>query len=340
MEQEVAIPLVEIEERRPFLKELALFRIEERVACQVDLLIVHLHLCEIGIHREVEYEIVGEAVLCIETQLIARVARIRIPQALSIGPRRPAHPRQRVRRYVQRFARVDPPKHYILGNGGFPKRELRRDGRERDPFVLPGDQPRHRKSHHDSSVHFLKTQAGERDTHFSKPPLLRHNRGRVPKGVPTLICRHFIIAGDREVTPDSSGGRHKPERVFIVVKRIKIQREGIIPIPSITIERIDPDPGRIAIVEPARSIDVLVVIGYADLGAFGGLAFEHREIHGHRQGGNSLPRQFIAQAIELHHAIDSLEVHRSPFLCTGSYHGAHQQENNHEGLHKEPWVLR
>ena len=135
-----------LEYRRAFLEEAPLLREEERKACEIDLLVVRLHLSEVGVERQVEVEIRGEAVFDVEPGLLhsafeAFVAGARCVELVRV-PSSPEH----VRREVEGVRRLDLVQLDLPHLRGLAEAVHTPPGRDRGvdhSLVLPSDVSKH-----------------------------------------------------------------------------------------------------------------------------------------------------------------------------------------------------
>ncbi len=141
----------------------------------------------------------------------------------------------------------------------------------------------------------------------------------VPEDRPTenmcSIERRAVVG--HEFIEAHSGRRYaEPLCVAVVVEGVDVDRERVVAVPAVAVQRIDADAGGIGVVEPASRIEILVVVGDADLGALCRGAAEHRCIHREGQRRYLLPCGLVRHAVECDWRGEAGQRY-DPFLCKG-----------------------
>ena len=178
---EAAAARPDVEHPGVFEEEVALLRKEEREAGQVDLLLVHLHLREVGVQGQVEVEARRYAVLDVQ----AVVVEPRAVEAALDAILPPAG--QRVGRQPQIHAAVDRADAvHRAGEADAGQRVLLRDRRPEYLLVLAADVP-HEVDAPDLLLGPGKAERHHRDGDFGHPAVVGATRDDVPHAVPVDV---------------------------------------------------------------------------------------------------------------------------------------------------------
>ena len=186
MEEAFGLSQRVLEDGAPLLEEAPLLGEEEREARQVDLLIVRLHLGEVGVRGQVEIEVRGECVFDIQACFPGAVGPSIVGRPCDVDLVRVSPSGQRVGSHVERVRGFDSLEHHLSHLRRLPEAALapaRRDGWVDHPLVLPRDVSQHRNTHHDAAGIVLEEEAREGDADLCIPPL--PVLGRRPVGVVT-----------------------------------------------------------------------------------------------------------------------------------------------------------
>ena len=136
---------------------------------------------------------------------------------------------------------MDVAKHDVLRLGWTAELELRVDLGERHALLEPGDEAC-RSEPHDGFPACVRVEpdAREWNADLGEPAVLRDGRASAPERVPIAVERGAVV-GDELVEAHASGREAEPLRVAVVVERIDVQRECVVAVPAVAIERVHSD---------------------------------------------------------------------------------------------------
>ena len=237
-------------------KEIALFREEEAEACQVDLLLVGLDLCEVGVVGEVCREVLRHPILHVKAGIPAEIVRHggraigrEIGNRVRLDLERPGsgwrlHPDQRRahRSLVQRR----------LPSRGWNARD------ERD-LVLPSVGAKGVEAP-DLRAARLIAERLERNGRFDGPPPLEapglHLPDRVPVAIPLPLVRHLSVLSCAQSIHD------KVERVAAILKGVEAHRHDVVPLPhvrTVAAHIVGDESIRFTLPAAERDVDIVLV---------------------------------------------------------------------------------
>ena len=265
-------PAAEIEDAAAFQEELALLREEQTEAGQVDLLLVHLDLREIGVDGEIGGQVLCHAVLDVEPDVAVTVVEY-LRVGGEVGPARADQIRFDLERAVAR-------RHVDAGHGGGRRdAEQARAGGIRhrgqiDRLVLVVNPPPELQTP-DLRAAGPIPERFERNLHLGRPAALEPAGAHVPDRIPVAVGVAFV--GDLKVEDAADRVDLEGEPVAAVVEGVEGDAERLVvdELERVALHLVG-DPLRFGrrVPQAGRDVDVLRVKEDPRLGPFGaGLAF-------------------------------------------------------------------
>ena len=308
-----AEPAAELEDPLSLEEELAFFWKKEAEAGQVDLLLVHLDLREIGVVGEIGCQSLRDTILDVEPDIpveLVQHGRGRVQIGRDVGDHigLDLQPCARCRHFQPDQGRGR--RH--LEHAG--EAERRRNRRQERHLVLRGHAPLHVDAPERCRSRAV-TQRLERNGHLDGPALLETAGSDIPHGVPVHVRRPLV--GDGRIEQAAERVRHEVERVAPVVEGVQHDREGF----------VAEKPAGVAL-HLVRD-DPIGVGAPAPRGHIQGVAVEHHPNFGLVGGGRALVRflldeigdrldvaidAFVQLAIELERGVETGRAHRHPPL--------------------------
>ncbi len=313
-EEEVGAPCPDGEEARVLEEERALLGKQQREAGQVDLLVVDLDLREVGVHRHVQGEALGDLHLGLAPELglssepgLRRVGVVPGRGSQHVGrdgggsAERRFDPRQLARE-------VEPVEPELAGNG-----------RPEVLFVEAADPARDVEA---PRVGFGPVaQRAERDAEFGVPALGVAGCGDRPAAVPVLVeaapgtpletalpghapaeeePAAAALGGDLAVVLDPGGRGAEDEAVLLVVVGVEDHDHGIGIGDFVVADGLTRDDGvRLGVVGPHGDVDGILVEEDAEFGGFGsGLAVGRLALGEVGEGRGGCPDRVVGDAID------------------------------------------
>ncbi len=321
----------EVEQAAALLEEAAVFGEEQGKAIEGDLLSVGLDLGEVGVGRQVQRESARERIADVEADLARRVVE---RGGTGETGHRTVRARQDVRRHVERRPAPHAVQRDVPRERRLAERERGIDRRERDPLAQTRHEPRHGQAHDGAAAGIgAKADRRERDAHLGEPAVGRHLRPRRPEAVPVLVERRAVV-GHELVEAHAGRRRAEPLGVAVVVEGVDVDRERVVAVPAVAVQRIDADAGGVGVVEPAGRVEILVVVGDADLGALCRRAAEDRRVHREGQRRYLLPCGLVRHAVECDGPGEASQ-RQDPLLCDGGQgRGGKQRAGEDSGAGK------
>ena len=239
----------EVEDALALEEELALLREEQAEPRQVDLLLVDLHLREVGVVGEVRRQVLGQAVLHVDAAVSVAVVRDRGRDG-PVGVERADRvgldlERAAVRRHLQAHQ-----------GAGDRQAELSRSGRDRHRRQVRLLEVRPDVPAQLDAPYLVRsgpeTERLERNLHFDGPAAVEAARAHVPDGIPVGIRVAFV--GDLLILEAPDGVDPEGEAVAAVVEGVEDDDVAVV---------VD-DPERVAlhlVGDPLRFGDRLVDAG-------------------------------------------------------------------------------
>ena len=221
-------PAREREDAPAFEEELPLLRKEEVEAGQVHLLLVHLHLCEVGVVGEVGGQVLGEAVLEVDAERTVTLPPLRWLDAPigrhaadGVGLDLERLSGRRRLEADQRAGRGDPEDAAAPAEAGGRDRDQRQVG----PLVL-ADHGAPELNAPDLLARWPVTQRLERHHHLDRPAAVEAVRLDVPHRVPVAV--RIPLVGDLLIDESAERVRVEEERVAPVVERVDQEAEQVV----------------------------------------------------------------------------------------------------------------
>ena len=211
----------------PFQEEVALLREQQVEACEVHLLLVDLDLCEVGVHGEVQRQVLRDGVLDVQ-------ACVRQPIILDSGSHDPigADPRGRKRLHLE-----VQPRRRRLDADQIPVHRYAEDR------IRPG--PRHLDRYRGEVAPLIAAQHGATDLnapdlldawaiaerlegnrHLNRPPAVEPTRGHIPDRVPVEIGGRLI--GDLHFREAADRVHEEADGVAAVAVGVEVDPERVV----------------------------------------------------------------------------------------------------------------
>ena len=314
-----AEPAAEIEDPLPFQEELALLGKEQAEPRQVDLLLVHLHLREVGVVGEVCGQPLRHAVLHVDPEVAARIVRqpgcgIDVGRHVGDGIRLDFQPGSGLRHLDA----------YEGGGRGEPEHALERErGRNRcqeRPLVGRGDvaleidAPGLRRT-------CPVAQRLEGNGHLQGPALLETAGPDVPHSVPVEVGGPLVRNGGVEQRAQRVGD--EVEAVAAVVVGVEHHREGLVAehAVAVALHLVGDDAVRIGAPAARGDVQGVPIEQHPDLGLVPGRrAFVRLLLNevGHRRHG--VVDAFVELPVELQRTIETNRPHGGAALGVARDH--------------------
>ena len=265
-----------LQEEFPLLGE------EEREPRQVDLLLIRLHLGEVGVHGEVGDEVVRDGVLHVEPDIAGR--HVRQP----LGRRAdPVQLGDGVRLQLQVDAGV---RHFEADQRGGLRNlhdgaevERSRQRHERRVLVVPDDAALDVEAPHLLPARTV-AQRPEGDDRLERPAAVEASHLHAPDGVPVLVPAALVA--DLAVHPPADGIDDELHRVAAVVERVEHDAD-VLPQSHAIPAHVVGDPFRLRrrAVAADRDVQVVVVEQHPDFRLLrGDFAFVRKDLDEARRG--------------------------------------------------------
>ena len=215
----------EPEDALPLQEELSLLREEETESRQVDLLLVHLDLGEVGVVGEVGREVLGYAIFYVQARVgVAVVGDLGVDG--QVGPR----PCDAVGLHLEVATRgwcLDPHECPVHRDPEGP--DVPGPHRERERSDVVYLVPAHDRALHLDTPHLLPTrpipERLERDGHLDRPPAVEERGAGLPDGIPVIIGTALVRK--LSIVKTSDGVSAEVSRIPTIVERVQIDREAI-----------------------------------------------------------------------------------------------------------------
>ena len=247
----------EVEDALAFEEELAFLREEQAEPRQVDLLLVHLHLREVGVEGEVRGQVLGESVLEVDAAVPAGVVRD--------GGRGGAVGVERADRVGLDLERAVALRHLQADEGaGDRQAELSRPGRDRHRreirlLVARSDVPAHLDAPQLRGAG-PEAEGLEGDRHLDGPAAVEAAGAHVPDRIPVGV--RVPLVGDLPIAEPADGVDPEGEAVPAVVEGVEHDDEPVVvdELERVALHLVG-DPRRLGdrLVNAGRRVDRLVV---------------------------------------------------------------------------------
>ena len=255
------------EQSRVFQKELTLFRKEETEPREIDTLLIGLDLGEVGIDGEISGEVLGQAVLHVQSDVTAHV----VDDWLR-GQQIAGQARRRVRFDFEVLgARWDFEADERRGVRDLHPRpveaERSRNSRQKSFFIPPTAAAFNVKTPN-LSLSGTIAERLERDREFDGPAAFKTGNADVPHHIPIAVELPFV--GDLRVDSSADWRHHEIRRISPVVKSVEKDPNIIVLIQIVVVAThfVGNDPFRVAFPAADRHVEVVVIEQDPDIGLF------------------------------------------------------------------------
>ena len=290
--------IAEIEESRPLQEELALLLEEEAEAGQVDLDVVGLDLGEVGVEGRVERQVGGDRVLEIEAQVVQGLRRALGLTALARN--RAPGDREGLHFHVAPAAQpLEPGQGGVLRDLGERAAELLADVGEVHHLVLAADGALHEDPHL-GRLRVGEADGREGDGRFDHPAVVGDDSLALVDALPPPVRQGHRFVGDERVALSAEGVDFEDVRVAPVVICVEADADVVVLVdPAFAVQDAAPDPRRVGVVEHDPEVDVVVVEGDAEFGAFGrGITIDGDALAKVGDGLDRVPEGFVEDAVD------------------------------------------
>ena len=313
---EPAAPFPELEDSRPLQKKAALFRKEQAEAGEVDLLLVGLHLSEVGPVRQVEGQAGGEAVLEVDPgvqfALLGGVEGLEVALAAGL----------RVGNDLQAGTGTEGAQAAQFGQPGGAELAAKAVGlggrHQKIVLVLAGNRAADVDAPN-SRVALGVAQLVERDGDLGGPAAVGAGGAALPDAVPGLVAAAALV-GEQRVPHGAQRIGAEEETAAPVVVGVEDELNAVVFVEFVVAAHaVGHQPVGLGVEAAAAQVDILIVVEQAHLSALAGrgslAGFPLEEIGA---GDGLLPDRFVESAVDFGRLGDALRLYVGGGFSRGS----------------------